>query len=205
MRFWPKIGITVAAFASLNAMMSRVLRTAQQSAEVGRKVGLEFVVEDSAFRCTHAFGLQHDVVNDDSALCFDDSDTRRQNFLDRRMAPGTIVRSNDADAFALESIRGRLLVKSVAAPAKSAVEDRRRRRPSLPRAEWPRRERSSHRTGGVLTMRYRNDAAAANQAQAWFDADHTVRAGWTNHGAIGFRADSDRRQIGGNRDRRAAG
>ena len=35
---------------------------------------------------------------------------------------------------------------------------------------------AAHRTGCVLTVRYRNDAAATDKSQAWLNADNAVGA-----------------------------
>jgi hypothetical protein len=63
--------------------------------------------------------------------------------------------------------------------------------------------RPAHRAGSVLAVRNRNDSGATNQTQRRFDPDQRIRVGRADHRAVGFGADPDGREIGGDGGARA--
>ena len=58
-------------------------------------------------------------------------------------------------------------------------------------------DRAAHRPRGVLVVRDRDDAGAADQSDRGLDADDTVGRGGADDGAVGLRAHGDRAEIRG--------
>ena len=84
----------------------------------------------------------------------------------------------------------------VAASAASRTGDRRQQRGRVGDA-------ARHRTGGVLRMRDRDDAAAADEAHRRLDADQAGHRRRADDAAVGLGTDADRGQACGDRATRA--
>src|SRR5210317_920 len=128
----------------------------------------------------HTLSLYFDSIDNFSSLRFECFDAGFENVVYMRVRTSAIPGKNNADALAAESICrqvGRIVM--VALRVGSC------RVPGIDTGDCRQQDcrisdRACHRSGRILAVRDRDDAAAAVQAKRWLDPDDPDDAGWAH-------------------------
>ena len=179
-------------------------RVGAEGGQVGVQVGLELVQQNLGLGPRQgAAGLrQRNGIDDLGAARPHGVDRARQQEVDLLVESGEAAR--DADARPRQSV-GVEIRRVVAQPVRLGV--RGGRIPRVGTGQHPQHDRgvahgARHRSRGVLAVRDRDDAGAADEADRRLDADDAVGRPRADDRPVGLRADRRRNEAGSHRDRR---